>query len=97
MLAKGVKMNDQNSLIGRVSRVTGEVAGSPVVSATRERAQKAGRVAKGQLPATREDVMRLADQLDRIEAAVADLAGQMEAAKPKRRAASAAGSSKTES
>jgi hypothetical protein len=90
-------MNEENSLMGRVTRVTGEVAGNPVVSATRERAQKAGRVAKGQLPATREDIIRLQHQLDRIEQALAALAEQKETAKPRRRTAASAGSAKTES
>jgi len=88
-------MNDQKSLIDRVSRVTGEMAGNPIVSATRERAQKASQAAKSQLPATREDVARLQEQLDRIEASLVELAGRMEAPKPRRRHAS--GSSKPES
>jgi hypothetical protein len=91
-------MTEENSLIGRVTRATGEVAGNAVVSATRERAQKAGRVAKGQLPATREDLMRMAEQLDRIEASLSALTKQVEAAKPRKRAAAAsAGDAKTES
>jgi hypothetical protein len=90
-------MNDDKSLIGRVSRVTGEMAGKPVVSATRERAQKASRVARAQLPATHEDIARLQEQLDRIESALTALAGRVEAAKPKRRVASTSGSAKTES
>ena len=89
-------MNDQNRLMGRVSRVTGDVAGNPVVSATKERAQKASRAARSQLPATREDMMRLQEQLDRIESAMADLSQRMDAMKPKRRAASAGGSAKPE-
>jgi ubiquinone biosynthesis protein UbiJ len=89
-------MNDQKSLIDRVSRVTGDMAGNPVVSATKERAQKASRVAKSQLPATREDVARLQEQLDRVEATLTELAGRIEApAKPRRRQTS--GSAKTES
>ena len=88
-------MNDQRSLIDRVSRVTGDMAGNPVVSATKERAQKASRVAKSQLPATREDVARLQDQLDRVEAMLTELAGRIEApAKARRRQSS--GSAKTE-
>jgi ubiquinone biosynthesis protein UbiJ len=88
-------MNDQKSLIDRVSRVTGDMAGRPVVSATKERAQKATRVAKSQLPATREDVARLQEQLDRVEATLAELAGRIEgAAKPRRRQTS--GSAKAE-
>jgi ubiquinone biosynthesis protein UbiJ len=89
-------MNDQQSFIDRVSRVTGEVAGSPVVSGTRQRAQRASRVAKAQLPATREDLARLQEQLDRIESALTELAARVEPAKPKRRAASASGSAKTQ-
>jgi hypothetical protein len=45
---------------------------------------------------TREDIARLTDQLDRMEAALAELADRVEAAKPKRRAAST-GSAKPES
>jgi uncharacterized protein (DUF1778 family) len=78
-------MNDQKSLIDRVSRVTGEMAGSPVVSATRERAQKASQAARLQLPATREDISRLQDQLDRIEASLAEMASRVEAPKPRRK------------
>jgi uncharacterized protein (DUF1778 family) len=89
-------MNDQKSLIDRVSRVTGDMAGRPVVSATRQRAQKASQAARSQFPATREDVARLQHQLDRIEASLAELAGRMEAPKP-RRAAKASGSAKPES
>jgi hypothetical protein len=87
-------MNDQKSLIDRVSRVTGEMAGRPVVSATRERAQKASQAARAQLPATRDDVVRLQDQLDRIEASLADLAGRLDAPKPRR--AKPSGSAKAE-
>jgi uncharacterized protein (DUF1778 family) len=87
-------MNDQKSLIDRVSRVTGEMAGSPVVSATRQRAQKASQAARSQLPATREDVARLHDQLDRIEASLTELAGRIDAPKPRR--AKPSGSAKTE-
>jgi ubiquinone biosynthesis protein UbiJ len=92
-------MNDQTSLMDRLSRMTGDVAGSQVVSASRERAQKATRAARGQLPATREDLMRLQDQLDRIEASLAALSARIEtpAPKPRRRAASAGGSAKSES
>jgi uncharacterized protein (DUF1778 family) len=78
-------MNDQKSLIDRVSRVTGEMAGSPVVSATRERAHKASQAARLQLPATREDISRLQDQLDRIEASLAEMASRVEAPKPRRK------------
>jgi len=87
-------MNDQKSLIDRVSRVTGEMAGSPVVSATRERAQKASQAARAQLPATRDDVARLQEQPDRIEASLAELAGKVDAPKPRR--AKPSGSAKAE-
>jgi hypothetical protein len=87
-------MNDQKSLIDRVSRVTGEMAGSPVVSATRERAQKASQAARAQLPATRDDIVRLQEQLDRIEASLVDLAGRLDAPKPRR--AKPSGSAKPE-
>jgi ubiquinone biosynthesis protein UbiJ len=92
-------MNDQTSLIDRLSRVTGDMAGSQVVSAGRERAEKAKRAAKGQWPATREDLQRLQDQLDRIESAIADLTARMDAPapKPRRKTASAGGGAKTES
>jgi hypothetical protein len=79
-------MNDQKNLIDRVTRATGDV-GKPVVSATRDHAKKASRAARLQLPATREDIARLTEQLDRVEAALAELADRVEAAKPKRRAA----------
>ncbi len=88
-------MNDQKSLIDRVTSATGDV-GKPVVTATRDHAKKASRAARSQLPATREDMARLTDQLDRMEAALAELADRVEAAKPKRRAAST-GSAKPES
>jgi hypothetical protein len=88
-------MNDQKSLIDRVTSATGDV-GKPVVSATRDHAKKASRAARSQLPATREDMARLTDQLDRMEAALAELADRVEAVKPKRRAAST-GSAKPES
>jgi hypothetical protein len=90
-------MNDQKSLIDRVSRVTGEMAGSPVVSGTRERAQKATRVARSQLPATRDDLQRLQEQLDRIEASLSELAGRVEAAPSKPRRRQPSGNAKTES
>jgi hypothetical protein len=94
-------MHDQNSLIGRVREVTEEVAGRPVVSATKERAQKAAHAASGRLPATREDIMRLTVQLDRIETALVALTHKVDAMtkpkpKPRARAASPAGSAKTE-
>ena len=63
-------------------RVQGEVAASPVVSATRERAQAAGRAATSLLPATREDVQRVQASLDRIEAELVHLAARLDALKP---------------
>ena len=81
-------------------RVPGANAGAPVVSATRERAQAAGRAAVSQLPATREDVQRLQTSLDRIEAELVHLAAKVDALKPARRAASprtTAGSTKEKS
>ena len=63
-------------------RVQGEVAASPVVSATRERAQAAGRAAMSQLPATREDVQRVQASLDRIEAELVHLTARLDALKP---------------
>jgi ubiquinone biosynthesis protein UbiJ len=92
-------MNDQTSIIDRLSRVTGDVAGSQVVSAGKERAEKAKRAARAQWPATREDLQRVQDQLDRIEATLAELSARIEApaTKPRRKTASASGSAKTES
>jgi hypothetical protein len=92
-------MDERKSIIDRiteateetVSRVQQEVAQRNVVAATRERAgavrERAQRVALSQLQlATHEDVARLQASLDRIEAAVADLArkaGQRPAPKPR--------------
>ena len=90
------EQSDQKNLIGRVTRATGEVAGHAVVTASRDRAQKAASAAKAQLPATRDDVVRLQQQLDRIEEALTALTEQV-AAKPKRRTTASAGSAKTES
>jgi hypothetical protein len=90
------QQSDQKNLIGRVTRATGEVAGHAVVTASRDRAQKAASAAKAQLPATREDVVRLQQQLDRIEEALTALTEQV-SAKPKRRTTASAGSAKTES
>ena len=87
-------MNDQKSLIDRVTSATGDV-GKPVVTATRDHAKKASRAARSQLPATREDVARLQDQLDRIEASLTELAGRIDAPKPRR--AKPSGSAKAES
>jgi hypothetical protein len=89
-------MNEQNRLKDKVTKMTGDVTPTTVVNATRERAQKASRAARSQLPATREDVARLQDQLDRIEAALADMSQRMDALKPKRRATTSTGSAKPE-
>ena len=77
----------------KVTRVQNEV--NPVVSATRDRANHVRSIAQqaaGALPlATRDDIARLQDSVDRIEAALADLtkkqakpaARRPRAAKPK--------------
>lgn len=75
----------------RVTRVGQDLVQSPVVTATRDRANavanRAQRVALSQMQmATREDVARLQASLDRIEAALADIARRVPAAeKPKPR------------
>lgn len=74
----------------RVSRVGQDVTHSPVVTATRDRAgavaSRAQRLALSQLQvATRDDITRLQAQLDRIEAALTDLARQLPANGPKPR------------
>ena len=79
--------DDRRSVVDRVldvaesamARVQQEMAGSPVVAATKERAQavrdRAQTAAKAQLQlASAEDVARLQASLDRIEAAVNDIA-----------------------
>ena len=92
-------MDDRKKILERVmeatdatvNRVQQEVAQSPMVSATKERAQavrhRAQTAALSQLHlATREDVARMQASLDRIEAAVNDLAKRMpeaRAAKPR--------------
>lgn len=92
-------MDDRKKILDRVmeatdatrTRVQQEVAQSPMVSATKERAQavrqRAQTAALSQLHlATREDVARMQASLDRIEAAVNDLAKrvpQARAAKPR--------------
>jgi hypothetical protein len=97
-----------SGLIDRVAKVKSEAAkrvpgsggSAPVVSATRERAQAAGRAAVSQLPATREDVQKLQASLDRIEAELVHLAAKVDALKPTRKAASTratAGSAKEKS
>ncbi|HLK43145.1 MAG TPA: hypothetical protein VKV34_07365 [Thermoleophilia bacterium] len=68
----------------RVSRVGQDLVQSPVVTATRDRAnavaERAQKVALSQMQvATREDVARLQASLDRIEAVLADLAGRVPA------------------
>jgi hypothetical protein len=80
-------MDDRKKILERVmeatdatrTRVQQEVAQSPMVSATKERAQavrhRAQTAALSQLHlATREDIVRMQASLDRIEAAVNDLA-----------------------
>jgi hypothetical protein len=92
-------MDDRKKILERVieatdatrTRVQQEVSQSPMVSATKERAQavrqRAQTAALSQLHlATREDVARIQASLDRIEAAVNDLAKrvpQARAAKPR--------------
>ena len=82
-------------------RVQHEVAGRPVVSSTRERAQGAAQAAFGVLPATREDVARLQESLDRIEAALIHLTARVDTlAKPAsrtRRVTASAGGAKAKS
>jgi hypothetical protein len=96
-------MDDRKSIIDRVmeatdatkSRVQQGVSVSPMVSATKERAeavrQRAQTAALSQLHlATREDIARIQASLDRIEAAVNDLAKRVpEARVAKPRAARA--------
>ena len=87
-------MDDRKKILERVieatdatrTRVQQEVAQSPMVSATKERAQavrhRAQTAALSQLHlATREDVARIQASLDRIEAAVNDLAKRVPAAR----------------
>jgi hypothetical protein len=90
-----VGMDDRKKIIERVmeatdatvNRVQQEVAQSPMVSSTKERAQavrlRAQTAAISQLNlATREDVARIQASLDRIEAAVNDLAKRVPEARP---------------
>jgi len=83
-------MDDRKTLLERVmgateetvSRVQSEVSHSTVVNATRERAsavrQRAQAAALSQFPlATQEDVARLQAQLDRVEAALAEIARKL--------------------
>ena len=87
-------MDDRKKILERVmeatdatrTRVQQEVAQSPMVSATKERAQavrhRAQTAALSQLHlATRDDVARMQASLDRIEAAVNDLAKRVPAAR----------------
>ncbi len=87
-------MDDRKSIIDRVMeatdatkrRVQQGVSASPVMSATKERAEavrhRAQSAALSQLHfATREDVARIQASLDRIEAAVNDLAKRVPAAR----------------
>lgn len=92
-------MDDRKKILERVmeatdatrTRVQQEVAQSPMVSATKERAQavrqRAQTAALSQLHlATRDDIARIQASLDRIEAAVNDLAKRVpepRAAKPR--------------
>ena len=75
---------------GTVARVQQEMSQSTVVTATKERAsamrQRAQQAAMSQLQlATREDVARLQASLDRVEAALNDLAKRMPESKPRTR------------
>jgi hypothetical protein len=92
-------MDDRKSLIERVvgateetvTRVQHEVTNSAVLSATRERASaartKAQQAALNQLQlATRDDIAALQASLDRIEAAVSDLAKRLPKAEQRPRA-----------
>jgi len=89
---------DRKNTIGRVVERVGTVTEqSQVVSATKERASAVGSKARaatvGQLQlATREDVDRLQETLDRLEAKLNDLAERLPAksAKPRPRRANAA-------
>jgi hypothetical protein len=106
-------MDDRKSIIDRVmeatdatkNRVQQGVSGSPMVSATKERAEavrhRAQSAALSQLHlATREDVARIQASLDRIEAAVNDLARRVpeaRAAKPRAPRAKAAPTRDTKS
>jgi hypothetical protein len=87
-------MDDRKKILERVmeatdatrTRVQQEVAQSPMVSATKERAQavrhRAQTAALSQLHlATRDDIARIQASLDRIEAAVNDLAKRVPAAR----------------
>ena len=91
-------MDDRKSIIDRitgatedtVARMQQEMSQSTVVNATKERAtamrQRAQQAAMSQLHvATREDVARLQASLDRVEAALNDLAKRLPESKPRPR------------
>jgi hypothetical protein len=91
-------MDDRKNIIGRitgateetVARMQQEMSQSTVVTATKERAtamrHRAQQAAMSQLQlATREDVARLQASLDRVEAALNDLAKRLPASKPRSR------------
>jgi hypothetical protein len=76
---------------GTVARVQQEMSQSTVVTATKERASamrvRAQQAAMSQLHfATRDDVARLQASLDRVEAALSDLAKRIPESKPRSRA-----------
>jgi hypothetical protein len=93
-------MDDRKSIIDRitgatedtVARVQQEMSQRTVVNATKERATamrlRAQQAAMSQLQvATREDVARLQASLDRVEAALNDLAKRLPESKPRPRRA----------
>ena len=87
------------SLIDKVTDATQDAVG-PVMAATKERAQAVGRRAQqaaiSQLKVvTRDDIVRVEAQLDRIEAALNDLTSRIEAKPPARRRST--GNAKTQS
>jgi hypothetical protein len=98
--ASGIKSRVARATEDVARKVQTEVGGSQVVSATRERAQGAAQVALGVLPATREEIARLQESLDRVEAALVHLTARVDSmAKPapKRRATASAGDAQTKS
>ena len=98
-------MDDRKTIIDRVLEARDRVqqgVQTPSVSATKERARAAGQRAQTaalqQLHlATRDDVARLQASLDRIEAAVNDLAKRMPEEKPAARPRAARTKPKTSS
>ena len=91
-------MDDRKNIIdritgateGTVARVQQEMSQSTVVTATKERASamrvRAQQAAMSQLHlATQEDVARLQASLDRVEAALSDLAKRLPESKPRTR------------